>query len=154
MLLIIDSSILISINFAIFANEINALRKDNMSKLIAANTAYSNWLVDIKQRYHSAQIKASIKVNSEMLKFYWMLGSGFYKNLSADLKRELPDTKGFLPTNIKYFKYFYELYSPLFENRPQVADDFGSQNITEQLFSIPWDHHLQIINLHCQALKI
>lgn len=67
-----------------------------------------------------------------MLQFYWLLGhdiverqmentygSGFFKRLSAYLQRELPDAKGFSPTNIKYIKYFYELYSPMLENRQQ-----------------------------------
>ena len=35
---------------------------------------------------------------------------------------------------------FYCLYSPLFEIRRQVADDF------EKLFTIPWEHHCHIID--------
>jgi hypothetical protein len=64
-------------------------------------------------------------------------GSGFFNRLSADLQREIPNTKGFSPTNIKYVKYFYELYSPLYEIRQQLVDE---------LFSIPWGHHVQIIS--------
>ena len=114
-----------------------------------------------------------------MLDFYWKLGrdikvkqytntygSGFYKNLSQDLKNEMPGVKGFSPTNLKYMSYFYKLYAPLFANRPQVADDFmealndsNIPQIAEQsqnrpqladdfkiLFSIPWDHHRRIID--------
>ncbi len=106
-----------------------------------------------------------------MLRFYFNLGmdisrkgyantygSGFYNRLSQDLQRELPDAKGFSPTNIKYFKYFYELYSPLLtnrqqlvddlvvSNRPQLADDFKNTDI----FEIPWGHQVQIIG-KCQG---
>ena len=35
-------------------------------------------------------------------------GSGFYKILSDDLKKVLPDVKSFSPTNLKYMRYFYE----------------------------------------------
>lgn len=114
------------------------------------NRDYRQWLSELSNRYRQSQIKAAVKVNSEMLQFYWMLGhdiverqmentygSSFFKQLSRDLQRELPDSKGFSPTNIKYFKYFYELYFPLVENRPQLADD---------LFGIPWEHHRRIID--------
>lgn len=36
----------------------------------------------------------------------------------------------------KYIKYFYELYSPLYEIRQQLVDEFCS---------IPWGHHVQIL---------
>ena len=67
-------------------------------------------------------------------------GSGFYKNLSQDLKNEMPGVKGFSPTNLKYMSYFYKLYAPLAANRQQAADDF------KMLFLIPWDHHRRIID--------
>ena len=49
-------------------------------------------------------------------------GSGFYKILSDDLQKVLPDVKSFSPTNLKYMRYFYELY-PCAGNRPQAVDD-------------------------------
>lgn len=121
-----------------------------MKEIAITDKDYKQWVSEVRGRYRQSQIKAAVKVNSEMLQFYWSLGhdiverqmentygSGFFKRLSTDLQRELPDAKGFSPTNIKYIKYFYELYSPMLENRPQIADD---------LFSIPWDHHRRIID--------
>ena len=115
---------------------------------------YLQWLSGIKVRYQQQQIKAAIHVNRALLEFYWELGrdiverkfenvygSGFYRNLSNDLRRELPDSKGFSPTNLKYFKYFYELYHQVTANRQQVVD-----GLETNLFSIPWGHHVQIIN--------
>lgn len=92
-------------------------------------------------------------------------GSGFYKNLSQDLKNEMPGVKGFSPSNLKYMSYFYKLYAPLLANRQQPADDFTEslissdiQTIAEQkqnrqqpvddfklLFFIPWGHHCRIL---------
>ena len=57
-------------------------------------------------------------------------GSGFYKNLSQDLKNEMPGVKGFSPTNLKYMSYFYKLYAPLAANRQQLADKFTDSTIT------------------------
>lgn len=121
-----------------------------MKETTTIDKDYAQWISELRGRYRQSQIKAAVKVNSEMLQFYWSLGhdiverkmentygSGFFSRLSADLRQELPDTKGFSPTNIKYFKYFYELYAPLIGNRPQLADDF---------LCIPWDHHRRIID--------
>ena len=64
---------------------------------------YKQWLSELSSRYRRSQIKAAVKVNEEMLRFYWELGrdivemkaesrwgSGFMKNLSRDLKTANP----------------------------------------------------------------
>ena len=97
-----------------------------------SDRAYLEWIADLKRRYRRTQIKAAVAVNSAMLEFYWTLGrdisrkypgkkrnSGFYAGLSADLCLGIPDPKGLSPTNIKYARYFHELYS----YRQQLADD-------------------------------
>lgn len=116
---------------------------------------YLQWVKDLKVRYLSQRMKAVIAVNSALLEFYWNLGkdislnqadnkygSGFYQRLSRDLTAELPDVKGLSPTNLKYTKYFYELYAPCLANRQQAADDF-EQVI---LYRIPWGHHILIMD--------
>ncbi len=88
---------------------------------------YKDWLVELKERFYSHRLKASCATNGYLLDFYWKLGrdieakqytntygSGFYKNLSQDLKNEMPGVKGFSPTNLKYMSYFYKLYAPLY----------------------------------------
>ncbi len=116
---------------------------------------YASWLTELKRRYQKQQIKAAVQVNQALLEFYWELGkdiaerqfensygSGFYQKLSRDLQRELPDAKGFSPTNLKYCRYFYELYNLSEGNRQQLVDDLNR----DELFSIPWGHHIQIIS--------
>lgn len=96
---------------------------------------YFAWLGELKQRYRATQIKAAVSVNSALLGFYWELGrdiserypgkkrdAGFFNALSADLKIALPDAKGLSPTNIKYTRYFFELYAGEI-HRQQLADD-------------------------------
>jgi len=102
---------------------------------------YYDWISELSSRYRQSQIKAAVRVNSEMLRFYWSVGkdieehqfdnrygSHFYENLSRDLSLALNKKKGFSPTSLKYTKYFYCLYSPFFENRRQVADELLSVN--------------------------
>ena len=49
-------------------------------------------------------------------------GMGFYKTVSDDLKSIFPDVKSFSPTNLKYMRYFYEMY-PDAVICPQVEDE-------------------------------
>ena len=108
---------------------------------LSKNNDYRSWVKELKQRYLSARLKASIDANRRLLEYYWRLGrdiadkqyantygSGFYKTLSHDLRSEMPEEKGFSETNLKYMYYFYRLYSQLIENRPHPVDDFRDQN--------------------------
>ena len=87
-----------------------------MDSLIRSNNEYKTWVESISSRYKKYQIKAAVKVNAEMLKFYYNLGreifelkteskwgSGFYQNLSYDLSVHLPNIKGFSVTNLILF---------------------------------------------------
>ena len=135
--------------------------------------SYAQWLSQLKTEYRQTQIKAAIRVNEQLIRFYYRLGeeitkrgyestygSGFYEKLSADLRKEIPDAKGFSPSNLHYMRWFYERYSTLLENLQQLAvefdtqqahsavDDLNEQNLQQlavELFSIPWGHHLVII---------
>ena len=120
---------------------------------IKIDKEYLDWIAELSQRYRQSQIKASVSVNNYMLRFYWSVGQDicdrhfdnkygthFYKRVGQDLRDTLNLKKGFSETTLKYTKYFYELYSPLFSNRLHDADDF------ELLFCIPWSHHEYIIN--------
>lgn len=107
---------------------------------------YSLWIQDLSKRYRRSQIKTSIKVNGEMLKFYWSLGrdivamkaesrwgSKFFKNLSKDLKEANQKATCFSEGNLKYMKNFYCMYQPYFEFGQQVADQIQNGKNTQQL---------------------
>jgi len=133
-------------------NRTMAKKNIDLSVVLHDDSDYKDWLVELKERFYSHRLKASCATNGYLLDFYWKLGrdieakqytntygSGFYKNLSQDLKNEMPGVKGFSPTNLKYMSYFYKLYAPLLANRQQSVDDF------KLLFLIPWGHHCRII---------
>lgn len=129
----------------------------DMDKLVEMNDQYRDWISEVSKRFRQSQIKAAIKVNDEMLRFYLQLGKelhdrkerfsygqSFYKTISRDLRRELPDVKSFSETNLRYMQKFAELYSEA-SNLPQVGEDFGS-GVSEPLFAIPWGHHKIIMD--------
>jgi len=105
---------------------------------------FKQWLVDLKARIRQSQMKAAIKVNDELLRLYWDLGhdivvrqmdavwgSGFFEQLSKELKSEFPDMKGFSSTNLNYCKRFYQLYSQDKLIRQQLGDEFHPQVVGE-----------------------
>ena len=49
--------------------------QNNMSNKISDNKAYQLLIKTIKIEIRSAQIKAAVSVNTELLKLYWFLGS-------------------------------------------------------------------------------
>lgn len=95
---------------------------------------YAQWVEDLSVRYSQSQVRASVKVNRELLRYYWELGrdieemhveerwgQGVVKNLSADLQHRNPNATGLSRTNIYYAKKFYLLYSQYLEIVPQVV---------------------------------
>ena len=133
-----------------------------MDSLIVSDSDYSNWITELSRRYRISQIKASTKVNEELLRFYWQLGrdinerlpehkrgAAFFERLSNDLQLALPGINSFSPRNLRYIRKFYLLYNQLIENVPQlVANNNQNQGATiEQLvFQVPWGHHRYIID--------
>ncbi len=137
------------------------------SALIKSDDQYRSWLQEVSKRFRQSQIKAAVHVNAEMLRFYWSLGkdiaamsenarygSGFYQSVSTDLKELFPEVHSFSVTNLKYMRYFYELY-PEAGNRPQTVDEWRSFQNRQQLvdgmglesiFLIPWGHHVVLMN--------
>lgn len=105
---------------------------------IIADGKYVEWLGELKQRYQRSQIKAAVQVNHSMLEFYWSLGrdivalkaesqwgSGFFNQLSLDLKKIFPGESGFSVTNLKYMKRWYLFYFEQVTNRQQLIDELG-----------------------------
>jgi predicted nuclease of restriction endonuclease-like (RecB) superfamily len=106
---------------------------------------YISFLQEIKSKIKTAQIKAAVKVNEELLRLYWDIakmsvekqkeakwGDGIIEKISSDLKKEFPNMKGFSVTNIKYMRKWYLFWL----KSPQVVDE---------IFKIPWGHNREII---------
>ena len=129
-------------------------------------TEYKQWLNEIKQKFQSSQIKASIQVNSTLLEFYWNLGneivekqknstwgSGFLQQLSIDLSAEFPDVKGFSYTNIKNIRQWFlfwqqavgELESTKSQQLVGESSIENTKQVVSQILQIPWGHNVAII---------
>ena len=110
------------------------MSRNTSSSVPFLDPAYAAWVRDVAHRFRAAQIKAAVRVNTELIRFYWSIGrdivekraeaqwgDGFFKNFSRDLQHELPGVKGLTPNNLYYTKLFYLLYSQGVEISPQVV---------------------------------
>ena len=116
--------------------------------IIKNDPEYLAWVQQLSERYRRSQIKAAVSVNREMLLLYWRLGkdiaelhaesrwgSGFFETLSRDLRKEIPNAKGFSPRNLRYMKRFYELFPEDGAFLQQVVAEMPSGG---EVFSVPW----------------
>lgn len=114
---------------------------------IMKDDEYKKFISILKEKVRSSQLKAAIKVNYELLDLYWNLGKeivekqkqyswgdSFLKILSADLKKEFPDIKGFSPTNLKHIRYWFNFYNDLLMGLQAVTQ---ISDIERKIKSIP-----------------
>jgi predicted nuclease of restriction endonuclease-like (RecB) superfamily len=108
--------------------------------LLLPPEGYADWLADLKGRIHSAQQRATLAVNRELVLLYWQIGRDILARQSAqgwgakvidrlahDLRAAFPDMKGFSPRNLKYMRAFAEAW-------PDV------QFVQQAAARLPWFH--------------
>lgn len=149
-----------------------------MSKLVKIDTEYASWIKDLSLRFRQSQIKAAVRVNHEMLRFYWSVGEDIVRKqaftkwgdklfsyLSQDLQSELPGIKGLSVRNLQYMRQLYTVFSPLQTFAPQVvaqtseavngeiAPQVVAQTVVDEICSIPWGHLRYILDKGFDAEK-
>lgn len=120
---------------------------------------FKEWIHVIKQRIKQSQLKAAVRVNTELLLLYWDIGkeivqrdveskwgSKIYATLSAELKDSFPGMEGFSVTNLKYMKRYYQFYSADQEIGQQLVDQL------EKIYIIPWGHQILLIS-KCDSVR-
>lgn len=127
---------------------------------------YLQWVKELCMRYRQSQIKAAVKVNTEMLKFYWSLGRDIIElqieqkwgekvisRLVQDLHDALPNVSGLTKRNIYYCKQFYALYAPAIKMLPQTEATNEAETLPQvgamfqsDIYCVPWGHHKVLID--------
>ncbi len=110
------------------------------SQILHLDENYTHFLNDIKTRLKTAQIRAALAANRELIKFYWQLGfdliekqkafkwgEKFLEQFSHDMRQTFPEMQGFSVTNLKRMRIFAKEY-PCFAKSPQAVD------------GLPWGH--------------
>ena len=114
--------------------------------LTEAPNGYADWLAELKTRIHTAQQRAALAVNRELVLLYWQIGRDILERqaqegwgakvierLAHDLRAAFPHMKGFSPRNLKYMRAFAVAW-------PDA--DF----VQEVLAQLPWYHQLALLD--------
>lgn len=115
-----------------------------MNSEITSDQHYKTWLADLKNKVRNVQIKAAVKVNTELVTLYWELGAdivskqaetkwgeGFLPQLSRDLIAEFPEIKGFSLSNLKYIKQWYAFYNQAGIISQQAVGQLAKQAVSQ-----------------------
>lgn len=130
-----------------------------MTDITKSNADYKQWLIDLKKRIRQSQLKAVVKVNSELISLYWSMGEdivekqekakwgdGFITQLSKDLKEEFHNMQGFSVRNIKYIRQWYLFYNQKDKIGQQPVAQLDKEKVQQLVAQIPWGHNLKIVS--------
>ena len=112
----------------------------------ASDESYGALLDGLKAQIRTAQVKAVLAVNRELVLLYWQIGREILTRqqaqgwggkvidrLSKDLKQEFPEVQGFGARNLKYMRAFADAYPEL-----EVVQQLAAQ--------IPWGHNCLLLD--------
>ena len=111
---------------------------------------YADWIAELKHRYRAAQVKASVRVNTEKLRYNWELGrdlvqkkaearwgAGVVEQVSLDMQREFPDAEGFSTRNVWYMKQWYLFYNQQDTKLHQAGAEIEDEKLHQAGAEIP-----------------
>ncbi len=119
---------------------------DKPVKLTPEPDGYADWLVELKTRIHTAQQRAALAVNRELVLLYWQIGQDILarqavqgwgakviERLSQDLRTAFPEMKGFSRANLMYMRAFAAAWSE-------------EQIVQQAVGQLPWGHNLVLLS--------
>jgi len=106
---------------------------------------YLTVLAELRDRIGSAQVRAAVAVNTELVRLYWQVGETLNRKvqeagwgakvlerLARDLKLSFPELSGFSPRNLRYMRQFAAAWP-----EPEIWQ--------EVLAKLSWYHHLTLL---------
>ena len=101
-------------------------------------------VIDIKSRIRSAQVKAALSVNRELIELYWGIGKSIVvrqhnegwgksvvQRLSQDIRREFTGISGFSAQNLWKMRGFYLAWTDDIQNLSQAVRDLDGINLPQ-----------------------
>jgi predicted nuclease of restriction endonuclease-like (RecB) superfamily len=125
------------------------MKRKRVSKAIVHQPAaqfYDGFVEAIKKRIRTAQIKAALAANAQLVLYYWEIGRDILASqkregwgakvidrLANDLQREFPKLSGYSARNLKYMRAF--------------AEAWPDRAIVQQLAAqIPWGQNCLLLD--------
>ena len=131
------------------AGKLRIIEKNNtdyiereVKSVLMNSSEYISVVENIKHEIRTAQYRAAVHANTDMLLLYHDIGciinehkswgNKFIDNLATDIRTDFPGSKGYSVRNLKYMSKFAETY----------PDREFVQTVSAQ---IPWSHNITII---------
>jgi len=119
-------------------------------------SGFTDLLGEVKLRIQTAQTRAMFSVNAELIRLYWDIGrliedrqqregwgASVIPRLSAELRNELSELKGFSTRNMDRMVAFYRDYPNPDQVSPQAVAKLQPEDYL--LWSVPWGHHVHLM---------
>jgi predicted nuclease of restriction endonuclease-like (RecB) superfamily len=117
-----------------------------MTDLIYTSKSYQDLLVRLKSQIKTAQVRAALAVNQELVLLYWRIGKEILtrqkedgwgakviEQLGKDLRQEFPSMQGLSPRNLKYMR--------------ALAEAWPEEPIVQQAVAqLPWGHNVRLLD--------
>lgn len=127
---------------------------------VIKSTEYVGFFQEIKDRIRTAQVKASLAVNQELILLYWDIGkrissqqkregwgASVIERLAKDIHKSFPNLKGFSLSNLRRMKAFYQSYFNRYPKHAQLVRELEKQGLQQLIAQIPWYHNIKILKM-------
>jgi predicted nuclease of restriction endonuclease-like (RecB) superfamily len=116
-----------------------------MADIVSSSKSYQNLLTELKNRIRTAQVRAAVAVNQELVLLYWGIGkqilirqrregwgAKIIDQIGKDLRLEFPGMQGFSSRNLKYMR--------------ALAEAWPEESIVQEpLAQLTWYHNLTLL---------
>jgi predicted nuclease of restriction endonuclease-like (RecB) superfamily len=134
----------------------SSLRPKRAADLLPSG--YAEFLDGLKTRIRTAQVRAALAVNRELIALYWEIGRAVVERqqaegwgrsvierLAKDLQAAFPGVGGFSPSNVWRMRGFYLAYSAEVRNLAQPVRELDGSTLPASVAEIPWGHNILLI---------
>lgn len=124
-----------------------------------ASRDYESFLGELKERIRTAQLRAAVAVNRELIELYWQVGRqiverqeahgwgrSVVERLARDLQAAFPGLSGFSPRNVWRMRSFYLAYTADVRKLPRPVAEMDGENLPQAVAQIPWGHNADLLD--------